>query len=198
MKAKVIKCDVWTFWYSDRIGETFEVEQDPGYDDKWRVIGDPDSSGTSGMCMLDKDDCEILATDKISNKIFEVVNDDGLGMELQVRNAEEFRSGYMLDPLKVSIKKWKLIAEAVMIGNGFVRDGGVNTCALCKRYYTGNGSTCEECPVFKVTGKKVCNGSPYQKYAGLTHDTTFAAVNPLEAYTYAAQEYFFLKSLKNT
>jgi hypothetical protein len=48
--------------------------------------------------------------------------------------------------------KWDKIYKRI----GF--DKGVSNCSLCKEYYFWN---CFRCPIYKFTGQKDCEGTPY-------------------------------------
>ena len=60
----------------------------------------------------------------------------------------------VLDALMGSIKKWEKIVD----GTGTNR--GRSNCPLCQMF----NNPCQGCPVMKRTGKKYCDGTPYEKY----------------------------------
>ena len=65
--------------------------------------------------------------------------------------------------LKESIGKWEGIVAGVK------SDEGAENCSLCFRFNNGsNQPRCtlngEKCPVYKVTGKPLCEGSPYEDW----------------------------------
>ncbi len=65
------------------------------------------------------------------------------------------------DPLAISIVKW----EEIWLGLG--RVGGAENCALCYRFQTHLSdivvARCKYCPVYRKTGKTLCDGTPYHK-----------------------------------
>ncbi len=47
-------------------------------------------------------------------------------------------------------------------------DYGMKSCSLCKEYFKWN---CFRCPIRMVTGKMLCDGTPYTKW--INHQFTF-------------------------
>ena len=59
MKVKIVKASNNTYWYSDRIGEIYEVENCSGH--RFQLKGNP-------LTIL-KEDCEIVDEKKENNKV---------------------------------------------------------------------------------------------------------------------------------
>jgi len=71
----------------------------------------------------------------------------------------------------LSIAKWEFIAKAVEADEGLVAPlncGGVNTCALCHRFYLksdiGCHIGCQNCPIARSAGVPECELTPYVDY----------------------------------
>ena len=191
MKVKILKSTGSSYWYNSKIGETFEVIQDPERSDSWKVLDE-----SEGWRMIDKVDAEIIDEAVLSNKLFEIVPEFG-EYRLQVKDEEAFKSAASLNPIKCSIKKWELLVQGIGKFQEYINERGTSTCGLCQQYYFGGGrSCCVDCPVYKETGRNVCQDTPYQKYAALSRSASGKDIDPIKAYAYAAQEYFFLKSLQ--
>jgi len=87
-----------------------------------------------------------------------------------------------LTALQGSIQKWQNIVD----GTG--KDEGPENCPLCQLFYTPQTLyDCEGCPVREKTGKRYCEGSPYQAWS----DNEDASKNT----ELALNELNFLKSL---
>lgn len=71
--------------------------------------------------------------------------------------------------LRGSIAKWEGIVA------GTASDGGTDNCSLCQLFHSdffsedeldeGERECCLGCPVFNVTGKRGCQGTPYDDYS---------------------------------
>ena len=101
--------------------------------------------------------------------------------------------------LRKSIIKWNKIV------NGTGGDDGIDNCALCKEYYSGQTirNRCEGCPVLKATGKVECIKTPYQDWTDHLQIVHGIAVLPAKRVPYcrtcmkiAREELAFLKSLR--
>lgn len=58
MKVKITRCESPSFWYSDKVGQTFEVKQSTFDPDKFHLIGDTK--------FISKWNCEIIEEQKPS------------------------------------------------------------------------------------------------------------------------------------
>lgn len=86
------------------------------------------------------------------------------------------------EALEGSIAKW----EAIVAGTG--EDEGSENCPLCHKFHRGGHlHYCRGCPVREVTGRTLCDGTPYIDYAQDDEDGGIAA---------AKAELEFLKSLR--
>jgi hypothetical protein len=66
--------------------------------------------------------------------------------------------------VKLSIQKWQFIVRYLKAHRRdplILHDGGKDTCALCKKY---NRLDCTGCPVFRYTGYRYCEHTPYGLY----------------------------------
>lgn len=96
-----------------------------------------------------------------------------------------------LHSLNNAIAKW----ERIVAGTGV--DVGKLNCGLCNEYLS-----CQHCPVNQNTGKKHCQGTPYQAWA--RHHTSHHFAQPGAALTIkcptcqelAERELEYLKSLR--
>lgn len=61
--------------------------------------------------------------------------------------------------LEISIKKWEYIETLFSRGETIDNDGGPATCGLCMLFFMNN---CDGCPIREDTGKKYCDGTPYE------------------------------------
>ena len=61
--------------------------------------------------------------------------------------------------IQLSIEKW----EDIVNGEG-IDEGGFN-CALCKQYFFFCvADDASKCPIYELTGKVNCDGTPYEKW----------------------------------
>lgn len=60
MKVKITKAKFHTYWYANRIGETFEVYDDLEDPTSYRVI----EQGVKDFRLINKDDCELLVEEE--------------------------------------------------------------------------------------------------------------------------------------
>lgn len=88
--------------------------------------------------------------------------------------------------LKSSIKHWVRLSTGKRRSN---EDTGVNHCALCKIYHSGE---CEGCPVSEKTGQTYCDGSPFEAAVEVKHKYGISSKQFKQA---AKRELKFLKSL---
>ena len=78
--------------------------------------------------------------------------------------------------LSVSIRKWERVVKAWEL-NGVNRTTpggklgfGVNGCGLCSQYnnkitrWSSGSTNCNNCPIHPDTGKRGCDGTPYENY----------------------------------
>ena len=66
--------------------------------------------------------------------------------------------------VKLSIRKWQFIVRYLKTYKRdplILKDGGKDTCALCKVY---NYHDCTGCPVFHYTGYRYCEHTSYELY----------------------------------
>ena len=70
MKVKIIKCSESRWWYFYRIGEVFEVSEDPLFPNKYKTLITITgfAYGTTGKGLISKEDCELLDTPKLLNR----------------------------------------------------------------------------------------------------------------------------------
>lgn len=92
-----------------------------------------------------------------------------------------------------SIEKWDQIRNRQDI------DKGQNNCPLCRLY--NRGKSCKQCVIYLETGKRFCDGTPYQEW--ITHHKLCHPENKVqkankctECNRLANAEYEFLKELK--
>jgi hypothetical protein len=108
-------------------------------------------------------------------------------------NSESQMDAETLEALRGSIAKW----EGIVAGS--VDDEGSNNCPLCEMFYRGCGwPSCFGCPVWKKTGLRNCEGSPYEKWVELTDerpDGQPRKVTNEEQRSAAEAELAFLRSL---
>lgn len=69
--------------------------------------------------------------------------------------------------LQKSIDKWRNVVTKFTNGNGG------HDCALCRlhgwwNHHIENGKECQDCPIYKDTGERACEGTPYRAYSELT------------------------------
>lgn len=61
--------------------------------------------------------------------------------------------------IEKSVAHWERLSEGIDEGVG------ADTCAFCKKYNSWGGAAVEEdcvgCPIAYVTGKAICEGTPY-------------------------------------
>lgn len=62
--------------------------------------------------------------------------------------------------LEISIKKWEYIETLFKRGETIDSDGGPATCGLCLLFFIEN---CDGCTIREDTGKKHCDGTPYEE-----------------------------------
>lgn len=82
-----------------------------------------------------------------------------------------------LEALKGSIEKWRKI-EA---GEGM--DRGFDNCPLCGLFWFGAVHKCIGCPVYDLTERTACYGTPYHAFSKWTQQTDryaghFKPLNP--------------------
>lgn len=76
-----------------------------------------------------------------------------------------------LEALLFSIWKWEFLT-ALVTEYPDIQDGGILTCGLCV-YYAALAPhaypRCHDpgCPIFQVTGREGCHGTPYEEYTEL-------------------------------
>lgn len=82
--------------------------------------------------------------------------------------------------LELSIQKWKKIVEHLEANpqlTYIMRDGNIETCALCSKFYEGAGPDgpdfCKKCPVYENTGKRFCSGTPYTKFTKIGEESYY-------------------------
>jgi hypothetical protein len=70
------------------------------------------------------------------------------------------------DAIRLSVEKWKTIADWIERNKRLIETPTAGTCALCTLFYGNNPSVpdCTSCPVMKATGQRDCRGSPYRDY----------------------------------
>lgn len=77
--------------------------------------------------------------------------------------------------LRGSIRKWQRIV------NGTGIDDGTENCACCKKW-NHHGNRCVGCPIFQFTGRRGCEGTPYNlNYHGEDIDKDISELNFLRA-----------------
>ena len=76
-------------------------------------------------------------------------------MNKQIVDLTEKMREINLKLMKETFIKWDKIYK--MIGN----DEGVSNCPLCKEYYFWN---CYRCPIYKFTGERECEKTPYMEW----------------------------------
>lgn len=83
MKVKVIKANLSSYWYADRIGKVYDVEevQLANHKFEYKVIG----SELVGTKYFDKDDVEIIDEEKFMKK-----SDLKSGMHVELRNGHTY------------------------------------------------------------------------------------------------------------
>lgn len=81
------------------------------------------------------------------------------------------------EALQGSVGKWAVIVDALKHNLPFVENGSED-CPCCKKFI-GEVSTplCKNCPIFIHTGRKLCKGSPYEKW--VEEDSTSEYYSPL-------------------
>jgi len=110
---------------------------------------------------------------------------------LRLPDAPKFKT--TKEALDHSIEKWETIVEKLKEGHELI-NVHAPSCALCAKFfkYSDDGTTesCSGCPVYKKTGNKYCETTPYEKFSGhrIEHDLKLM---------YAIQELEFLKELKD-
>jgi len=96
-----------------------------------------------------------------------------------------------VDPLIVTIEKWKDIVNGVGVD-----EGGFN-CALCETYRPkpsedpSQAVKCGKCPIYEATGKPLCMGTPYKTFRLAMEDKDTKAANRA-----ALEELIFLRRLQ--
>lgn len=87
-----------------------------------------------------------------------LVDVDWGGISLEERSDVEL--------LNYSIAKWRFVVDELNKGT-HLSDGGSRSCALCMKYIHGRNVRvyCHGCPIYKNTGEKHCNATPYGRYA---------------------------------
>jgi len=72
-----------------------------------------------------------------------------------ISGSVETRFGF-LKHLNASVQKWNKIV------NVKEKDLGTNNCPLCQHYGPAGGLDCTGCPIYYITGRKACRGTPYE------------------------------------
>jgi len=91
------------------------------------------------------------------------------------------------EALEQSIEKWEYLSSG--------RANGVPDCGLCEFHYE-NDENCEACPVYAVTGKEQCGGSPFDNWHRAARPGGTEFLNHPDAVAAAQKELAFLKSLR--
>ena len=96
-----------------------------------------------------------------------------------------------LEALKDSIEKWRQIER------GEMADMGITNCMLCQQYYSAPKGYCDGCPVSGKTGKRYCEGSPYEQWCYIQAQRKFdiEVADTPELVRIARAERKFLESL---
>lgn len=71
---------------------------------------------------------------------------------------EEKKIETVEEAMELSIKKWATIVEKLKEGYE-IRSFGAYSCGLCQKFMG-----CDECPIYKKTGKTSCFGTPYYDF----------------------------------
>lgn len=97
------------------------------------------------------------------------------------------------EALDHSIEKWKTIVEKMKEGHELF-NVHAPSCALCAKFFKNSDDelteNCSGCPVYKKTGNKYCETTPYEKFSGHRIEHNLKLM-------YAIQELEFLKGLKD-
>ena len=65
--------------------------------------------------------------------------------------------------IKRSLEKWEFIVNLLAFRIKIWQDGGRKTCALCMKY-DPIMHDCEGCPIYIRTGRRGCQGTPYEDF----------------------------------
>lgn len=87
-----------------------------------------------------------------------------------------------------SINKWKEVRETKDWRSGLPS----SNCALCSAFLNGPRRSCVGCPVWRMTGKELCLGTPYQEFRDCYENRPDEEMLD----SIAKKEIEFLKSLK--
>ena len=80
---------------------------------------------------------------------------------MKTKTKKKARDPKMLGALRKSVKHWERLASGTHEpGEGPYGE----SCALCK-LYLGDGRECDGCPVKSITGKPLCQGTPWRSAA---------------------------------
>lgn len=75
-----------------------------------------------------------------------------------------------------SIEKWTFIGDHLKANPNlnWIYDGSRETCGLCNLHNTFemfvDGTSCDDCPIYKATGVRYCEGTPYKEYDDIVND----------------------------
>jgi len=84
-----------------------------------------------------------------------------------------------------SVEKHEFVLSEVEAGNEVCDDGRLNTCALCHRAgITGKShwvlANCNACIIYKKTGERGCDGTPYEDISLSEPETIQAEIDFLK------------------
>ena len=108
-----------------------------------------------------------------------------------------------LEALKDSIEKWRQIERGEMADMGITncmlcqQYYSAPNCMLCQQYYSAPKGYCDGCPVSGKTGKRYCEGSPYEQWCYIQAQRKFdiEVADTPELVRIARAERKFLESL---
>ena len=111
---------------------------------------------------------------------------------LRLPDAPEFKT--TKEALDHSIEKWETIVEKLKEGGYELLNVHAPSCALCAKFFKYSDDelteNCSGCPVYKKTGNKYCETTPYEKFSEHRIEHNLKLM-------YAIQELEFLKGLKD-
>jgi len=77
----------------------------------------------------------------------------------------------------ISIRKWRNLKRFSIKHQDLIFDAGPTTCGFCHKYYIrvsyeermrGEDPSCIGCPIYKITGERLCKNTPYDAYSDET------------------------------